>query len=143
MKIEFSYVEAARKELQEKSMEDIQIDTAKKWAARAHVAYEIAYWFGEEGDRDSAIGWFHVGEEYRHEALEHAALVDSKEGDDLLQSVRDLVSSLRDSAIESVYGVSSEAVTEANEEVVNEEDLELIVEEDDKNDGQEKTDKAD
>jgi hypothetical protein len=40
MKIDFKYIEDARQELQEKSMEDIQIETAKKWAARAYVAYE-------------------------------------------------------------------------------------------------------
>jgi hypothetical protein len=142
MKIEFSYVEAARKELQEKSIKDIQIDTAKKWAARAYVAFEIAAYFSSE-DRDSAIGWFHVGEEYRHEALKHAALVEGKESDDLLKGIKDLLSFIRDMAIEAVYGVSLEIVTEVEEETVTEEDLEEISEEDRFDDGQGQTDKAD
>ena len=142
MKIEFSYVEAARRELQEKSMEEIQIDTAKKWAARAHVAFEIAAYFGAE-DRDNAIGWFHVGEEYRHEALEHAALVESEESDGLLQAVRDLLNPIRDAAIESAYGVRSEVVTEVEEETVTEEDIEEATEEGQADDGQGQTDKAD
>ncbi len=141
MKIEFSYVEAARQELQEKSMEEIQVDTAKKWAARAHVAFEIASYFGAE-DRDNAIGWFHVGEEYRHEALEHAALVESEESDGLLQAVRDLLNPVRDAAIESAYGVRSEVVTEVEEETVTEEDIEEATEESE-DDGSGKADKAD
>jgi len=124
MKIEFKYIEDARQELQEKSLEDIQIETAKKWAARAYVAYEIAVYFGSE-DRDNAMGWFHVGEEYRHEALEHAALVEAEdESNSLLNNIRELLNPIRDMAIESAYGVRSEVVTEVEEETVSEEDIE-------------------
>jgi hypothetical protein len=124
MKIELKYIEDARQELQEKSMEDIQIETAKKWAARAYVAYEIAVYFGSE-DRDNAMGWFHVGEEYRHEALEHSALIEVEdESNDLLDSIRKLLNPIRDMAIESAYGVKSEVVTEVEEETISEDDIE-------------------
>jgi hypothetical protein len=112
MEIDFSYIEAAREEMREKSMEDIQIDTAKKWAARAYVAFEFAVHFGEE-DKDNAmmgwlnvntISWFNIGEECRGKALEHVALVkDFEKSDELVKAIHKLLSPIRDSAIKSVY----------------------------------------
>jgi hypothetical protein len=48
-------------ELQAKSEQDIELETAIRWGARAIAAYEM--------------GNFLSGEDYFHEALEHAALV--------------------------------------------------------------------
>jgi hypothetical protein len=132
MEIDFSYVEAAREEMQEKSMEDIQIDTAKKWAARAYVAFEFAVYFGDEDRYNTmgwfnvnAISWFNIGEECRRKALEHVALVeDFEKSDELVKAVHKLLSPIRDSAIESAYGVRSEVVTEIEEETLTEEDIE-------------------
>jgi thioesterase domain-containing protein len=133
MEIDFSYIETAREEMREKSIEDIQIDTAKKWAARAYVAFEIAAYLGEE-DKDNAmmgwlnvnaINWFNIGEECRRKALEHVALVeDFEKSDELVKAIHKLLGPIRDSAIESAYGVRSEVVTEVEEETLTEEDIE-------------------
>jgi hypothetical protein len=128
MKIDFKYIEDARQELQEKSMEDIQIETAKKWAARAYVAYEIAAYFESE-DRDNVMGWFYIGEEYRRKALEHAALVEAEdESTSLLNSIRELLNPFRELlnpfrevAIESDHVMKSEV---EEEETVFEDDIE-------------------
>jgi hypothetical protein len=65
------YISKAATELRDKSMRDIQIETALTWAGRAIVA-------ASQGSDDAV--------EYAHEAIEHAAL----SGDfDLLRSLRE------------------------------------------------------
>jgi hypothetical protein len=61
-------IEDSLKELEEKSISDIQKETAWKWAGRAAAAYEK---LAETGDWK----WENDAEEYRHEAVEHAALI--------------------------------------------------------------------
>lgn len=58
---------AAKRELQIKSLETIQRETACAWASRAIAAYEL---FAETGN----MRWLFEAHEYEHEALEHAAL---------------------------------------------------------------------
>lgn len=58
-------------ELRKKSLHDIQVETAVKWAGRACGA--------------SLLGLPEDAEEYAHEAIEHAALSGD---DDLLRAVR-------------------------------------------------------
>jgi hypothetical protein len=71
------------------------------------------------------MGWFYIGEEYRRKALEHAALVEAEdESTDLLNSIRELLNPIRDSAIESAYGVRPETITEVEEKTVSEDDIE-------------------
>lgn len=55
-------------EVTEKSDKTISVETAYKWAERAVVAYSQ---FAKSG----AVEWLLRAEDYRHEALEHAALV--------------------------------------------------------------------
>lgn len=62
---------AAIVELQQKTLQQIQAETAYKWAYRAWAAYQL--------------NLVHDVVEYRHEALEHAALCDD---DRVLVSVR-------------------------------------------------------
>lgn len=59
-------LEAARAELSSKSCEQIEGETAAKWACRAVVAYEA---FVQTGDRS----YFASYAVHAHEALEHAA----------------------------------------------------------------------
>jgi len=54
------YIEKALKELEDKKLNDIQVETAMTWCGRACAAAQI-------GLPDDAI-------EYAHEAIEHAAL---------------------------------------------------------------------
>ena len=65
------HIDEAKKELDEKSLLDIQLETALKWCGRACAAAEK--------------GLEHDATEYAHEAVEHAALA----GDDrLLNAIR-------------------------------------------------------
>lgn len=115
------YIEDARQELVEKSYQEIQTETALKWAARAFAAYEIVFRLDSEAEQ---IGWFHVAEEYRHEALEHAALVeDEQTSDHTISTVRMMLSDIRDGAIEIVYssGPYEEELAEEAPEDTNKE----------------------
>jgi hypothetical protein len=67
-------VRHAQAELTHKSLTDVQVETAYKWAARACAAHYL-------GHIEDAV-------EYAHEAIEHAAL----SGDDaVLQRIRVLM----------------------------------------------------
>jgi Hsp20/alpha crystallin family len=54
--------EETAKELDEKSLKDIQIETAKKWADRADEAYKKAI-------KEKSIKWLMDADEYFHEAI--------------------------------------------------------------------------
>lgn len=66
-------VEEAKQELSAKTLDQIQQETAIKWAARYAAAYELS--------NDNTLTtevydqWVHDQYEYRSEALEHAAQV--------------------------------------------------------------------
>lgn len=62
-------IEAAKKELQEKTLTDIQMETAYKWASRALACRELF-----EDNNQLMLDY----SEYMHEALEHAALVEDE-----------------------------------------------------------------
>jgi len=62
-------VQAALDEIVNKSESQIQIETAHKWAARAIACYML---YG----KTQHIGWLTRAEEYRHEAIEHAAVAE-------------------------------------------------------------------
>lgn len=57
-------------ELTAKSRSLIDLDTAWRWAARAFCAFNFSF---ESKLVDEKIDWFLDGEDYFHEALEHAA----------------------------------------------------------------------
>lgn len=88
-------LEKARKELSEKNLNDIQKQTAMTWAARAAVSFENC--LQSEGIRK--VTCFAVGEEYLHEALEHAALV---EGEDVLSQIKQEVLPYQEKAAQDV-----------------------------------------
>jgi hypothetical protein len=62
------YLKAAKDELATKTYFEIEKDTAFKWAARAIESYKKAEPSGD-------LELFLNAEEYRHEAIEHAAMV--------------------------------------------------------------------
>jgi hypothetical protein len=68
-------VESAKEELQKKSLDEIQRETAYKWASRALAARELQL--------------LNDHNEYVHEALEHAALVED-DGTFLLEIKKEL-----------------------------------------------------
>lgn len=71
---------AALVEIREKSVAQIEKDTAYKWASRAIVCYKLFVSTGEQS-------WLPVAENYEHEALEHAALV--RDRGETLKAVED------------------------------------------------------
>jgi hypothetical protein len=58
----------ARHEVTTKSAATVERETANKWAARAIACYTQCVETGE-------LRWRLRGDDYRHEALEHAALI--------------------------------------------------------------------
>lgn len=64
-------VKAAREELENNSYNDVQRQTAWKWASRASASYELVV----SAPQERKIVTWTMAEEYYHEAVEHAALV--------------------------------------------------------------------
>lgn len=60
----------AAEELKKKTLKDIQVETAKKWAHRAWAARQFAL----SAQPKDKLKWVHDATEYEHEAIEHAAL---------------------------------------------------------------------
>lgn len=61
-------VKAALQEVQQKSAEQIEQETAYKWASRA-IACDMLY------KQTGLLHWLLRAEDMKHEALEHAAVV--------------------------------------------------------------------
>lgn len=124
MKIQ-EYVNNAYKEILEKNYDEIQADTALKWASRAFVTYSMIKEAEElgEGD-DKSLNYLLLGEEYRHEAIEHAGSIEDEEyGPYVMGVVKDLMNDVRNEALAIVYGLTS------GEEEMIEEDLEETLDE--------------
>jgi hypothetical protein len=75
---------AAIEELSTKTLDDIQRETAIKWAHRAWAARLLA----ANADMENRLRLLGDAGEYAHEAIEHAALADD---DDLLALVRRII----------------------------------------------------
>lgn len=64
-------IDKAMKEVQEKSDAEIDKETAHTWTARAIACYKIAL---KQDSEEELCKWNRKGDDFRHEALEHAAL---------------------------------------------------------------------
>lgn len=89
-------LEKARQDLQQKSYAQIQEETAWTWASRACASYENCV---KEKFPMKLICWS-LGEEYYHEAIEHAALNSSNPG--LVQDIRNAVHPFQEKASDSM-----------------------------------------
>ena len=90
--------QAALNELSQKTLEQIQTETAIKWAYRAWAAYTFANGHMINGRREMMSAATHNAAEYEHEAIEHAALC----GDDsVLAQVRTIVASAKNAFLTS------------------------------------------
>ena len=65
-------IEEAKKELRKKTYDEIQVETAWKWASRAAASFENVL----KMDREDKVSAFVVAQEYLHEAVEHASLAE-------------------------------------------------------------------
>lgn len=61
-------VESALDEVTQKTEQQVEEETAYKWASRAIACYLLYR-------RTAKVDWLLQGDSYRHEAIEHAALV--------------------------------------------------------------------
>lgn len=96
-------VQAALKELKEKTYGQIQYETSFKWASRAAASYQNCLSVPVE---EKLVCWT-IAEEFYHEAVEHAALVSNN--DTLLKQIRDLVHPFQEKAAQSM-GVNPEKI---------------------------------
>ena len=92
-------LESARSELGTKSYNDIQRETAWKWASRAAVSFQDVV-----DDRENALSAWMCAEEYFHEAVEHAALY---EDTSLLGEIHDAVSPFKKKAYELLDSIKT------------------------------------
>jgi hypothetical protein len=83
----------ARAELNKKSYREIQEETAWKWGSRAAVSYEKVL----EVSSEFKVATFVMAEEYYHEAIEHAALVEEGAAE-LIEDLQDQVRKYQDEA---------------------------------------------
>jgi len=90
-------VKAAKKELAEKTLDQIQRETAWKWASRAVASFENVL----EAKNEKKVSAFMAGQEYLHEAIEHASLVDDGDGD----LVDDIKMAIMESVAEAVADI--------------------------------------
>ena len=65
-------VEEAKKEVKEKTTEEINKETAFKWASRAIACLEFSKEAVDEAEKKE---WVARADDFSHEALEHSALV--------------------------------------------------------------------
>jgi hypothetical protein len=82
--------ESVVKELEEKSLKDIQIETAKKWADRAEEAYKKSI-------AEKSVKWLMDADEYFHEAIEHSSLSEELQ---VFEKIRAKLMPIRKEAIE-------------------------------------------
>ena len=97
-------VDGARAELMSKDYTDIQRETSLKWMARALAAYEIGT--NSETAKETVL-WLEMGNEYIHEALEHAALVE--DGGQLVAALSDAGAEAKHALTSSIFGNEEEA----------------------------------
>src|ERR1700677_155149 len=88
-------IKAAQEELEKKSYNDIQVETAWKWASRA-VATVKNVLIAKNEDK---VALLIVGEEYSHDAVEHAAVAEDWE----------CVGVIKEAIIESSAAAASDA----------------------------------
>ena len=88
-------LEKAKKELREKSYDEIQVSTAWTWGSRAAASFKNV----KSMDREAKVSAFILGQEYLHEAIEHASLA-KNEG--LVELVKMEVSEYESEAIEDI-----------------------------------------
>lgn len=112
-----SKMEDAREMLLSLSHDEILVDFTMKFAAFAYAAYEFVL----ETDSDmEQIAWLHLGEEYRKQALSYAVSLESEEDSrDLVDSIKNLLSEIRNGAISMAY-VNDSALEEQEGEALQE-----------------------
>lgn len=92
-------IQKAKDELEGKTMVEIERATALTWGGRAAASYQRSLEAGSLHDR---FRCFYEGENYRQEALEHAAMAEDR--GKLVAVVHDEIDALRKRAIVAIEG---------------------------------------
>lgn len=79
-------VDEATKEVKSKSKQQIDIETAYKWASRSIACLQIQK---QTTDPKEKVHWADLADDFRHEAMEHAATSD--DGGKTLKEVTELM----------------------------------------------------
>ena len=90
-------VKEAEEELDRESYVEIQGETAWKWGSRAAATYEKLI----KAKKEFKLGLWTMAEEYYHEAVEHAALVED-EASDLVKDIQKAVRPYQDKAFKNM-----------------------------------------
>lgn len=96
-------VEKAKEELSKIPYTKIQEQTAWTWASRACACYQKSL----EKDNNK-LEWFVLGEEYFHEAQEHAALTETDTAPSLLKAVKTAVIPYQEKAAQTFNAGASD-----------------------------------
>lgn len=113
-------VEEALEEIQTKSYREIQEETAVKWGSRAAASYQLVL---SVPHQEKLIYWT-LAEEYNHESIEHAALVEDETGL-LVKQVQLAIKPYQERAVElldAIFGVSGADEVDQEPNVESEED---------------------
>jgi hypothetical protein len=81
-------IKEAIEELKTKSYNDVQTETAYKWASRACAAYALLL----SAEFAKKVAFWTMAEEYGHEAIEHAALTADNPSELVAKIQKELVS---------------------------------------------------
>lgn len=82
-----AHIQDAEDELAHTSYNDIQKQTAYKWAARAAASYKNVL---TATDKTAKLTTYILSQEYEHEAIEHAALCTLRP-EDVVSQIQDLL----------------------------------------------------
>lgn len=94
------HFEKAVDELQKKTMIDIEWETAQTWGGRAAASFQMAC---DAADTPTALKHFFQGENFRQEAMEHAAMVEDH--GKLVGTVQDEIDEHRRPALDRLEGL--------------------------------------
>ena len=100
-------LDKAKEELAESSYREIQVKTAWTWASRACVAYSIVV----SAEPEAKLAPWTLADEYAHEAIEHAALVE--DNGKVLEEVRKSIQEFRDRAdlnLKSIFSQTKDPI---------------------------------
>lgn len=89
--------QSAKAELQQRTEDEIEMETGLKWAARSVASYMLAM---ESADKYTQIVRFSQGDDYRREAFEHSGEVD--DNGRLLNYVKKEVEKVREACVRFV-----------------------------------------
>jgi len=91
----------ALEEIQNKSYRQIEMETAWKWASRSAAAYQLV---SNSNEKKHILETFSVAEDFYHEAVEHAALVE-EDASKLVKEVQEAILPYMEKAVKHMDSI--------------------------------------